>query len=293
MVEPDSDSLILVSIIVPVFNSQENLGELLRALAVQELSFGKYEIIVVDNNSTDATFSIAKKCGVRVFSELKKGSYSARNKGIREAVGGLLVFIDGDCLPQVGWLEALVGTALDDGADMVTSYIEFELANPPTIAELYDSLVSLQVEDLMSKRQVAVTASLLIKARVFDAVGFFDEKLQSGGDILFSQNAVSQGFSLVLNKDSVVFHPARKLSELLSKHRRTSVGKMQLSCRESIAKSTRGTRALHLLFPFHLVKKFRSRYPDLSKAVMLKVLLLHYWVLWESYIARVKYLRKH
>src|SRR5215212_155664 len=69
------------SVIVPAYNEAAYLGRALDALQHQDYD-GKYEIIVVDNNSTDATVAVAARCGVRVVSEPRQGVCAARQRGV-------------------------------------------------------------------------------------------------------------------------------------------------------------------------------------------------------------------
>ena len=90
-----------VSIIIPVYNDPSGLKETLDCLVAQSFPKDRYEIIVVDNGSTDNTFEIGKKYAdqfhdtIRFVSEnTVQGSYAARNRGIEVSRGKLLVFLD-------------------------------------------------------------------------------------------------------------------------------------------------------------------------------------------------------
>jgi len=102
------------SIIVPTFNRAESLVRTLRSLEAQRADV-PYEIVVVDNNSTDATASSVRTLAssdraVRYVYEKHRGQSLARNRGIAEARGEVLVFVDDDVVARPGWLAALVGT---------------------------------------------------------------------------------------------------------------------------------------------------------------------------------------
>ena len=73
-----------VSIIVPVFNAAASLGDCLDALLRQDVPAASYEVIVVDNNSTDDSMAVARqRPTVRLLSETRQSAYAARNRGIR------------------------------------------------------------------------------------------------------------------------------------------------------------------------------------------------------------------
>jgi glycosyltransferase involved in cell wall biosynthesis len=95
----------LVSVIVPAFNEEKFLGNCLESLENQD--FKDFEIIVVDNNSTDKTAEIAKKFGVILVSEKNQGVAFARNKGANAAKGEILVFTDADTILPKNWLSRI------------------------------------------------------------------------------------------------------------------------------------------------------------------------------------------
>lgn len=93
----------VISVIVPAYNEEKYLPKCLQALTHQDFPL-PYEIIVVDNNSTDKTKEIAKKFGVRVILELQKGVLFTRDKGIRSATSEIIAMTDADTRPAKNWL---------------------------------------------------------------------------------------------------------------------------------------------------------------------------------------------
>ena len=109
-----------LSVIVPAFNEEAYIGPTLEAIqaaasALGSSASGDVEVIVVDNNSSDATASIAREKGAKVIHEPMQGIARARNAGARHAVGDALVFVDADVVMPAALLE-LIRTALDDPA---------------------------------------------------------------------------------------------------------------------------------------------------------------------------------
>ena len=95
-----------VSVIIPVFNDTEKLQLCLKALENQTYPQELYEIIVIDNNSDRNITEVTKQFKqVSLTQESKRGSYAARNQGIKIARGDLLAFTDSDCIPTANWLE--------------------------------------------------------------------------------------------------------------------------------------------------------------------------------------------
>ncbi|NVK05613.1 MAG: glycosyltransferase family 2 protein [Flavobacteriia bacterium] len=98
---------ILVSIVIPAHNEERVLFATLRSLAAQETDF-PFEVIVVDNNSSDRTAELALKSGALVCGELNQGVAWARQKGLIKAQGEIIVTGDADTLYPPHWLQTLV-----------------------------------------------------------------------------------------------------------------------------------------------------------------------------------------
>lgn len=96
------------SIIIPAYNEEKYVGATILALQKQTIPRDEYEIIVVDNNSTDHTSEVAHQSGAdKVVMEMEKGTNMARGRGIREASGEILAFVDADSEPPIDWLEKI------------------------------------------------------------------------------------------------------------------------------------------------------------------------------------------
>ena len=101
-------------------NTAEHLERCIAALQAQDYPRDQFEILMVDNNSTDGSAGIlARAGGVRALSERKQGSYAARNRALRDASGDVLAFTDSDCAPDPGWLRAIDRAFEDPGVQVV------------------------------------------------------------------------------------------------------------------------------------------------------------------------------
>ncbi len=88
---------------MPAYNEAEYLPATLRSLSTQHSGAG-VEIVVVDNNSTDATAEVARSFGVRVIAEPEAGVCQARQRGLLEATGEIVISVDADTIYPAGWL---------------------------------------------------------------------------------------------------------------------------------------------------------------------------------------------
>lgn len=101
-----------VSVIIPVHNGAEAIGALVRRVLAQAAPGRAIEVIVSDDGSTDGTVEAALRAGARVVRgvPLQGGGNpaAARNRGAAAATGDPMVFLDADCVPADGWMDAIV-----------------------------------------------------------------------------------------------------------------------------------------------------------------------------------------
>lgn len=104
----------LISVIVCTYNRSDMLAGCLESLCQQTMNQSKYEVIVVDNNSTDDTRQVVKSFldngNVRYYLETCQGLSHARNRGCQEASGQYVAYIDDDARAALNWLEVACST---------------------------------------------------------------------------------------------------------------------------------------------------------------------------------------
>jgi len=215
-----------VSVVIPVRNNPNGIEDTLTALQSQTYSKDLFEIIVVDNGSTDNTKEIIKRFPVKLLEEKEYiNPYIARNKGIENAKGEIIAFTDSDCIPANDWIEEGVKALSKKEADLIGGKIVFTYSKRRTLAECIDSIVFLQQESLVRYRNSACTANLFVRRKVFDKIGAFSSTGISGNDVRLTNLAVQKGYKLDYADSAEVFHKARKLIELIKKVFRTGRGK--------------------------------------------------------------------
>lgn len=94
-----------ISVVIPAYNEEEYLPACLQAFRKQV--FTDFEIIVVDNNSTDKTAEIAAAFGAKVVKESKQGMIPARERGFNEAAGEIIARTDADTIVSPSWLRII------------------------------------------------------------------------------------------------------------------------------------------------------------------------------------------
>ncbi|MBF2065654.1 MAG: glycosyltransferase [Calothrix sp. C42_A2020_038] len=219
-----------VSVVVPIYNGEADLGELIACFLAQTYPSEKVEYLLVDNNSSDNTLQSLHTAAenypirIRALSEDKiQSSYAARNTGIRAATGEIIAFTDADCRPQPQWLESLVQPFANLGVVIVAG----EIVSLPgkTLLERFADL-----EETLSQKHTLAhkfypygqTANLAIRRITLQKVGLFRPYLTTGGDADICWRIQQQHIgSLEFAPDAIVQHRHRTtFNELASQWRR-------------------------------------------------------------------------
>ncbi len=219
--------MIDVSVIIPVFNDLIAIKLTLEALKKQTYPKDKFEIIIVDNGSTDGTFEwLSQQKGIILLQEINylNSPYSARNRGIEIANGAIIALLDSTCVPNLDWLEKGVKFFHTNQDDLFGGNVIFNFEEKITAAKVYDSITNIQMERIIKERNVAVTANLWIKKHVFNEIGLFVEGIRSGEDIAWTGRCTSQGYQLGYCEHCITYKFARDTKALLKKRFRTGKG---------------------------------------------------------------------
>ena len=213
-----------VSVIIPVYESWELIPGLVERLRNQTIDSEQYEVILVDNGSSNIDEALLTAGCVLLKCE-KPGSYAARNRGVEAAKGAVLVFTDSDCLPEPDWLTNLVDGIGEN--QLRAGAVTIRTREQPNWIERFDGVRGIPQEQYVS-RGYAATANLAVPAQIFRSLGGFDESRFSGGDAEFCRRASAHGAHLAYIDNAVVGHPARtEWSQLLTKARRVTGGQIK------------------------------------------------------------------
>lgn len=101
----------VISVIVPAFNEERFISRCIHSLLKQKFA-PNYEIIVVDNNSTDKTVEIASRFDIKIIKEKRQSVGYAKNAGAGVALGDILVFVDADCITPEDYIERIYSISL-------------------------------------------------------------------------------------------------------------------------------------------------------------------------------------
>jgi lipopolysaccharide/colanic/teichoic acid biosynthesis glycosyltransferase/glycosyltransferase involved in cell wall biosynthesis len=196
----------MISVIVPAYNAEATIGDCVRALQHQSLSSDKYEIIVVDDGSTDATLNIARQLGVMVKSQPRQYAAAARNTGAAAACGNLLLFTDADCAANSDWIAVI--SAPFANSDVVGVKGTYRTRQRELIARF----VQLEYEDKYDRMSKELqidfidTYSAAYRRDIFLLNGGFDSRLRAAEDKEFSFRLAHKGYRLVFVPSAIVYH---------------------------------------------------------------------------------------
>lgn len=201
-----------ISVVIPVHNSRNTIARCMESLA--HLSYPSYEVIVVDDGSTDGTPEIcAAYPWVRLIRQDTGGPSRARNAGVEAATGDLIAFTDGDCIPDKQWLRELErGFTGPDiaavGGDQTSPEDETDLGK--TIQEFFKT-IGFMTDYIKTDKNLRQTdhnpsCNVAYRKNVLKEVGGFDETLWPGEDLDLDVRLRRRGYRLVYNPAAVVAH---------------------------------------------------------------------------------------
>jgi GT2 family glycosyltransferase len=205
MAPSSSDEVPDVSVIVPAYQAKDMLPACLRALQDQRCSV-TYEVIVVDDGSSDGTADVALPFEARVFRQRRAGPAAARNLGASHARGGILLFTDADCRPRYDWIEEMLKPLSDSEVAAVKgAYRSSQRAVVARFVQL-DREVRYRRTQGHPYVDSLFTNAAAVRRPVFEEVGGFDPTLKVHEDTDLSFRLRRRGHRLKFNPDAVVYH---------------------------------------------------------------------------------------
>ena len=204
------------SIIIPHYNQEEHLEECLRATN-QQTGDTPFDIIVVDNGTIDIDFQkyLDKYYNLKwITYKTKKNAYTLRNIGIRNTSTDIILFLDAKCIPERDWLHQMLTGA--EKADIVAGRYKMTYVSPD-IKDRVHGLLYLNNDKNVRHNYGVTTGNLLVKRKVFDQIGLFDDSHVSGKDIQWSRKALDHGIKIHYSHNAVVSYSSHRWSDLIEK----------------------------------------------------------------------------
>jgi GT2 family glycosyltransferase len=207
---PPLNSYPKVSVVVCVYNGERTLDPCLASL--ETLNYPNYEVIVVNDGSTDASRTIAEKYPyIRLINQENKGLSEARNVGIRASTGEIIAFTDSDCTADADWLTYLVARFQSS---------EFAAVGGPNLSPADDSMTATCVAlspgapaHVLLDDEVAEHipgCNMAFRREALEAIAEFDPIFRAAGDdVDLCWRLQNKGYKIGFSPAAVVWHYRR------------------------------------------------------------------------------------
>ena len=211
--DPERDRTPDVSVVVSTYQRRERLPRLIAALEKQTLDPGSFEVLIVDDASTDGTTELLMELAAAsplqlrpLRNERNSGPARGRNNGWRHARGPILAFTDDDCVPAPDWLERGL-SAMRDGVDILVG------RTIPAPDQLHQFGAFSRTMSTTDERYYA-TCNIFYRRADLEAVGGFDEGFRNPGgedtDLAYRVRRIGRRASFA--GDVLVHHDVRPSS---------------------------------------------------------------------------------
>ena len=223
---------IQVSAVICTFNRANYLRKAIQSLIKQTLSKSLFEIIIVDNNSTDNTEELVKKefnnvPNIHYFLEPIIGLSQARNTGFKNAKGAYIAYLDDDAIASPGWLETILKTfeTVIPKPGCVGGKVEpiWEKPRPPWLSDKL--LQPLSIVDWSEKpivlkdNQYAVGANMAFPKEIIAQIGGFETRLGRKGKVMLSNEEIYVRDQLNCLGFAIYYHPQASVKHLVATSR--------------------------------------------------------------------------
>jgi len=206
-----SDQENMISIIIPVFNAEKTIIQTLRGLENQTMN--DFEVIVVDDGSTDDSSKLVTEfknesgLSVKLIHQENSGPAKARNLGVEQSKGDIIIFLDSDCIPPENWVEEMVkplkgrvvgcncGYKVRNKESLVARYVDYE------IAKRHEKLIGKTI-DTIGSYSASFFKDIFIRANGFNT----EYRIASGEDFDLAFNVRKLGYDLVFTGKTFVYH---------------------------------------------------------------------------------------
>jgi glycosyltransferase involved in cell wall biosynthesis len=201
------------SVIIPTYNRADLVDRLLSSFTRQTHPVLEYEIILVDDGSTDHTEAIASKWrtvlpNLRYFRlEKNKGQSAAHNKGLHESSGEYLLFTDDDCIPDPNWI-AVMSAALTEHP-VIAGAVHTDSTKYTVISENISQFHPFQYGMKARRVEYIAGANMGFRREVFDKAGCFQVN-NPIPDMELIMRVQQSGFPIWFQPESIVLHDPRK-----------------------------------------------------------------------------------
>ena len=209
------------TIIIPSYNRVDEIRELLHSFQNLDFDTTRFEVIIVDDGSTDATIEFLRHYqqdvdyALRYFSQENQGPGAARNKGMQMAKGDFYIFVDSDCTVPASWLREIDTMVNSNNADAFGGPDTYRDDFPPLLKAINYSMTSfITTGGLRGKKGKKLAKfyprsfNMGLSKELGDKIGGFGS-LRHGQDIEFSSRIIKSEAKVVFVAEAPVYHKRR------------------------------------------------------------------------------------
>lgn len=215
-----------VSIIIPVLNQKQQLSECLEAIFLQDFPKESFEVIVIDNGSTDGSWELLDAYRVDKLRVLDvKSPYTCRNMGALAARGEVLVFCDSRVVPtNYQWLKNGYNLLIKNPLMLVSGKLGIKPFGSGSISQWCEVIEVTKFNLWASEGRSAQVANLFVLKSSFEKTGLFQTH-RSGADMEWIRIAMNQGTHICYAHDAEVLYDMKTHTHLVRKQVRLGVYK--------------------------------------------------------------------
>ena len=237
----------VVSVIVPVRNEAASVGATLRKLLTQDYPADRFEVVVADGFSTDATVAVVRELQGE-FGNLKlvynpdRLSSAGRNAAVRHAVGDVVVLVDGHCqVPDAHYLRNVVAALEASDADTLGRPQPLDAPDPTPFQRAVSTARSSRLghnpdSDIYSTEAKFVapqSTAVVYRRGVFERVGLFDQLFDACEDVEFNGRVAAAGLTCYFAPAiAIEYHPRGSLPALFKQLARYGAGRARLAAKD-------------------------------------------------------------
>lgn len=200
-----------LTVLIPVRDEEDNIGACLDSILKQSYSYNGFEIMVIDDHSSDGTAEVVAKYPMVKYLSLgtgQNGKKAAINAGVQEASGEIILTLDGDCVVGENWLINMVGSLIGKSAEVVVGPLVLQEKGLGNYVQKYQKLEQAALN--------IITCSGLVSRMFYSSnganMGFYrstflelnpfetNAHIASGDDVFFVHKAVEKGYKIAYVK---------------------------------------------------------------------------------------------
>lgn len=222
-----------VSIIIPVLNAERFISDCLSHILKLDPGQVDYEVLVVDNGSTDKTLQLVKTFPVKFIVEPKVTISRLRNIGAQRTSGSILAFLDADCLVPPTWIINCLQIFKDSSIGATGCW--YQLPPNPTFTERTWDIVTKLRREKIGDIDWVPSGDLIVRRNVFEQINGFDENLITSEDVDICRRIRSAGYQIYSHPKIAVIHLGnpKNIAHLIKKEKWRGIGVLQNQLRAS------------------------------------------------------------